>query len=243
MNKLRRIVKYFILECSHFFNNDLNSKIIYYHDIHVDKPYTSMSTPFEVFKSHLKIMKDDGFEVVDKITQTRGQVMICFDDGWRGIYDIKDYLVTNHVPVTVFIAVSLIGKDGYLNVDEIKSLKQKGFNFECHSWSHTNLAMFNDDELEREIKASRYHLENQLGFTINDICFPQGLYSDKVVDYSKRCGYKKLFSSVPGDYYDEIEPDVLRRNLVQFAGKREFKLILHGASKMFSTRILKKHKI
>ena len=63
------------------------SKVIYYHDIHSDKKYTEMSTPIEVFKSHIQIIYDNGYEIVAEITKPFGQIEICFDDGFLGLFE------------------------------------------------------------------------------------------------------------------------------------------------------------
>ena len=55
------------------------SKVIFYHDIHSDKKYTEMSTPIEVFKNHIQIILENGYEIVAEITKPIGQIEICFD--------------------------------------------------------------------------------------------------------------------------------------------------------------------
>ena len=65
--------------------NSRKSKCIFYHDIHSDKQYTDMSTPIELFKKHINIIRASAYEIVSKITKTHGQIEICFDDAFLGL--------------------------------------------------------------------------------------------------------------------------------------------------------------
>lgn len=125
------------------------SKIIYYHDL-FDKlqhrAYTDMATHVEIFKEHLHVISDCGFEIVSGLEKPEGQVLIAFDDGWKGIYDFKDCLAKNRIFPTVSLAVGLVGLDGYLNKEQIKELFFLGFKFASHSWTHQSMTLFNNNE-------------------------------------------------------------------------------------------------
>ena len=60
--------------------------MIFYHDIHAEKRYTDMSTPIELFEKHIQIIHESGYKIVSEITQKHGQIEICFDDAFLGIY-------------------------------------------------------------------------------------------------------------------------------------------------------------
>ena len=59
--------------------------------------------------------------------------------------------------------------------------------------------------------------------------------------YSKDLGYTKQYSSVPGNFKDDIFPDVKRRSLVQHARDKEFLSIIKGGDKFLSYWYLNKH--
>ena len=69
------------------------SRIIYYHDLHRDgeEKYYKYSTPISLFIKHLSIIQELGFEIVNNITQPKAQIMITFDDGYRGIIQFKNF--------------------------------------------------------------------------------------------------------------------------------------------------------
>ena len=237
MRKLLRIVIFWIANMLHH-NHD--SKIIYYHD--VSKVFTDMGTDLETIKRHFEMVKNCGYELVDEITEAKGQVMVCFDDGWAGIYEAKEYFNKICVHPTVFIAVELIGQPGYLTLEQIKQMQNEGFLFEGHSWSHKDLTTFEGKDLRHEIIDSKQEISRLLGKDVTALCFPQGRFSDKVLECSKEAGYSKLYSSIAGGYFDRKEKDgLICRNLVQAVTDREFEYILNSTSKFFVKRTVKLH--
>jgi len=62
-----------IVRIASLFYISKKSKVIFYHDIHSDKKYTDMSTPIELFKKHIKIIRENGYEIVNEITNSQGK--------------------------------------------------------------------------------------------------------------------------------------------------------------------------
>lgn len=218
------------------------SKILYYHDVYDGMKYTGMGTALEMFSRHIKTVRDNGFAIVEKITKPKGEVMIVFDDGFRGIYDTKDFFIRNGLRPTVFLAVSLIGTPGYLSREEILELQEAGFIFQCHTWSHEDLTKFSKEELGRELGEAKRELETLLGKAVDEICFPIGYFSQQVLDECKRYGYKTMYSSIPGNYFDTMFAEGLKtRNLMQYASPRECRLALLGGGKLLKNRYIKMH--
>ncbi len=223
-------IKNLILYCSHLYYKNRQSKIIFYHDVHLNgSSYTDMSTSIIVFKSHVDEIRKNGFEIVKQIKNKESEIQICFDDGFKGIYDNKDYFVNESIFPTIFLAIALIGKEGYLSEDNILELQSLGFNFESHAQSHLNLTSFSDVELKYELEESKKYLENLLQKEITEICFPIGYFSDRVYTFSKQAGYKILHSSIPGNYFQRDWKEVVNRNLVQFFNQKEVKYTIFGA--------------
>lgn len=237
---MRYLCKLFIYWLSFIINRNRGSKIIYYHD--VSKKYTSMGTDLETIRRHVSVVKCQGYDIVPQITERKNQVMVCFDDGWAGIYDAKDFFVENKVFPTVFIAVDLIGKPGYLTLQQIMDLQNEGFLFEGHTWSHRDLTTFDEAGLRHELIDSKVELSRMLGKEVEALCFPQGRFSDKVYQVSIEAGYKKLYSSITGGYYDLLKSkNLICRNLVQSVTDKEFKYILNATSSFFVRRSIKLH--
>lgn len=237
---MREFVRFFILWLSNLFHHNHDSKIIYYHD--VSKKYTDMGTDLETIRRHFEMVRKCSYKFVNGITRQEGQVMVCFDDGWAGLYEAKDFFVENKVFPTVFIAVDLIGKPGYLSLQQIKELQNEGFLFEGHTWSHRDLTTFDDEGLRHEIIDSKEELSRLLGKEVEAICFPRGRFSNKVCQLCVEVGYKKLYSSITGGYNDLLKSkNLICRNLVQSVTDREFGYILNATSRFFVKRSIKLH--
>lgn len=238
---IKSIVRAIALFTYSIINRNRRSKVIYYHDVYHNDKYTDMGTPLELFKQHMEIIAKNRFEVVPQINSDKNQIMICFDDGFRGIWDCRDFFIKNGIKPTIFVAVELIGTDDYLTVEEIKELKQHGFMFESHTYSHINLTKLTIKELEHEIRNSKTKLEELLGFAINDICFPQGYFNDDVIDIANASGYRYLYSSLSGDYSKRFRGNIISRYLVQNCSIRNIKHIILGGGDIFYKRNLRYH--
>jgi peptidoglycan/xylan/chitin deacetylase (PgdA/CDA1 family) len=242
MQKIKQKIKKWILWYSYtFFKNNYKSKIFFYHDVFDRTQYTFMGTPLSMFQKHIQVFQENGFRIVDEIQNPTNEVLICFDDGFHGIYDTKDFFIKNNIKPLVFIAVDLIGKENYLSKEEILELQSYGFQFECHTWSHNDLTKFNNIELEHELLDSKRYLTELLGKEKNSICFPMGYFSEKVTKESLHYGYEKLYTSLPGNYYDDIGEKLFTRNLVQFSSSKEVKYRLLGNSSVLFKKALKQY--
>lgn len=243
LRKLKSIIYSLGLFIGKIIYNNRNSKVLYYHDIHRDNdsPETMMSTPLSLFAQHIRIIRQQGFEVVDVITQPKNQIMLTFDDGYLGIFKNKDFFLNHGLKPTVFIISNRIGTNTFLNADEIIFLKNKGFRFQSHSHTHPDLNLLSIDELEIEMITSKKSLENVARGPVDEICFPKGLFSNEVLATAKKYGYCKLYSSIPGCYYEQNHFNVIYRNLVQFSSNFDFSCILFGGLEIFRKRYTKQH--
>lgn len=226
IEQAKRIIKYLLYLGGYIFYHNRKSKVLYYHDLTLD--YTDMGTSIEDFLSHLKTIKQCGFEIVDTISKKTNQVMIAFDDGWKGLYDNQDVLIKNGIAPTVFIAVELIGKEGYMNKEQILDLISKGFHFECHTWTHTGLPEHKGEDLIHELLDAKNQLENIFNIQITQICFPQGRYSADVINACKSSGFKVMYSSVLGSYFDEYDKCIVRRCFMYGIPNATTRFILEG---------------
>ena len=237
---IKKAVKTLLLWMSFIFKRNKDSKVIYYHDIGVN--YTEMGTPISIFEEHIKAALKSGYTIVKEISSPCNQIMVCFDDGWAGIYDYKDRLIDKGIFPTVFLAVELIGTPGYLSLPQVIELQNQGFVFECHSWSHMDLTTYDEQALDHQISDSKEHLSLLLGKDVRSICFPLGRFSDLIIDKCYKAGYTKLFSSIPGGYFDlPVGKKVICRNLVQHSSTREFVFIINSRSNALFKRAVLRH--
>ncbi|MFD1062576.1 polysaccharide deacetylase family protein [Winogradskyella litorisediminis] len=200
-----------------------------------------MSTPLELFIKHMDILKNE-YVIVKEITKKKGEILICFDDGFKGIYDCKSYFIKNNIKVHIFLISSFIGKENYLNKEQILDLNTySNFTFGAHTDNHVNLGTLNKDEITSELVTCKNKLEDLLSEEITDLCFPRGSFSNKVIALCKEAGYNSLYSSIPGNYFSVIKKDVICRNLVQHDSPSAFKQSLNGAQNILTKKRLKQH--
>jgi hypothetical protein len=201
-----------------------------------------MGTPVETFKKHIDVIKESGFSIEEDITEPNNQIMICFDDGWAGLYEYKELFISQKIFPTIFLAVDLIGKNGYMNLMQVLELQALGFNFECHTWSHCYLPLLDEKQLKHELLDSKKELEQLLHKDIEAICFPRGMFSDRIIDFAIEAGYKKLYSSISGSYYKLLKTKkVICRNLVQYLSPKNLKFTILSESPIMTNRSIKLH--
>lgn len=241
---IKEILRTFIFFIGSIIYQRNNSKIIYYHDIHKDDfpCYTSMSTPLSLFDKHINIIHKKKYKIVDRITNFQKEIVIAFDDGFKGIWDNRSYFINNHIHPTIFIANDLIGTKGYLTKEQILELQQNGFIFQSHTFSHRPLTSLNEAEIDFELKESKCKLEEILSENVSEICFPQGLYNNLIRNKCNEANYTKMYSSIPGDYYEKNADGVIFRYFAQSLSPTQFSLMLKGGMKILRNHYWRLHK-
>jgi len=226
----------------HFYNNK-NSRFIYYHDIYDQHKYSDMATPFELFRNHINLVQKEGYQIVDNITEPQNQLRIMFDDGFRGIYSLKDYFIDKKIQVTVFIITSKIGEQNYLSKKEIVELNQTGyFRFSSHTHSHNSLNTMDSTTIKKDMSLSKEILQDLLGNTVNELCYPRGIFSKQIIQIALSIGFDKQFSSIPFNILKQsISPNVYPRILVQNSKINLLKNQLAGVDEVFYKHYLKQH--
>ncbi len=218
-----------IVRIASLFYISKKSKVIFYHDIHSDKKYTDMSTPIELFKKHIKIIRENGYEIVNEITNSHRQIEICFDDAFLGLYDNIELINEQNISINLFVISSFLEKENHINTEQLIELnKLKQITISSHTKSHKILNCISENETTHELQDSKSELELVISQEISSLCFPEGKFNRYVITNAIKLGYTKPYSSLPGFYIDEFLPNVKRRSLVQFAGEEEFKAILKG---------------
>lgn len=240
--KGKELFRTFVFAISSILWRNKNSKIIYYHDIFSGKRYTKMGTPLNLFKKHIEIALKTGYSITDRICKPTRELSIMLDDGFRGIWECRNYFYQNNIHPTIFIAKDLVGKEGYLNESEIKELDLHGWIFQSHTVSHTNMTCYNQEDLNKQLSESKKYLEKLLHHPITEVCAPQGYFSDTVLECALKNGYTLFYSSIPGDYDEFVlgYSFLKTRNLCQFLTPFQFKLMLLGGYKLLQSRYLEK---
>lgn len=238
---LGSFIRISVIRFASFFCLENRSKAIFYHDIHSLKQYTFDSTPIEKFKKHIEIIRSNGYEIVKEITKPFGQVEISFDDGYLGIYDNIEVIKELNIPIQLFVVSSFLDKDNYINKNQLIFLNTlPQIRISSHTHSHKILNKIASECIKFELFESKRKLEEILKCKINAICFPDGRFNKNVIEESKKIGYTKQYTGIPG-FYNKIT-DLKRRSLIHYlANEKEFKAILKGGDHFLAFWYKMKH--
>lgn len=238
---MRSIVRRVVLQGLSFAVGNNDGKIVFYHDIFKSNKCYDHATSFPLFFSHIQEAKRIGYKHVSGLPVEKKSFHICFDDGFRGILECRRELDSLGIKPTVYIAVDLIGKPGFLTKNEILDLQDEGYDFQSHTWSHEYLPMYDGLALKHELDDSKKWLSDFLQKDVDQVCFPRGLFTQRVYEASLEAGYKYLVSSIPGSINEGVMPHVLPRNLIQNYSAKEFGYVLKGGLSCFKGKYLKRH--
>lgn len=230
----------YLLSSIIYYNRD--SKVIYLHDIHFDIEYATMdvSMPLERFERLVRVVREERFEFVSQITKSKNQIQLCFDDGYRGIWDCREFFYKNSICPTVFIAYNLLDKPNYLKRKELIELQKHGFVFQAHTMNHVALTELDNDELEVELKEAKVNLSELLQHEVTEVCLPIGYYNEKVIMEAQKY-YCNIYSSIPGSYFSRTIGNMICRNLCQGLDEKMITYTLLGGQQIFAKRMLKRH--
>jgi peptidoglycan/xylan/chitin deacetylase (PgdA/CDA1 family) len=236
---LKNLIKYIIILVSFCFRKNKKSKVVYYHD--VTTKYTVDGTPAELIKKHISILKKCGYSFVPTITEKEMQLMLCFDDGWEGLYEHRQLFLDEGIYPTIFIAVELIGKEGYMTKEQLEELVKLGFRLQAHTYSHQDLGVMKDEELKHELYDAKIALEKMFNQPFDEICFPMGRYSDATLKIALESGYKLMYSSLEGGFFDSIDKHFTYRYFLQSIPAWLVKYYVMGFSKVLYNRAYSQH--
>ncbi len=176
-------------------------------------------------------------------------VVLTFDDGYKDIYEIKNYLKSKGIKPTVFVfsepkKISRYELDNdlkFLSKTEIKNLKKAGWEIGSHTATHPNMAKLSDEQILREVKYSKKSLQEELGFPIKYIAYPKGKYNERILEVAKKAGYRLGLSMNDGLITPGINPLVLPRIGVDGTHIfHEFKVLPSPRPALFRS-VIKKH--
>jgi peptidoglycan/xylan/chitin deacetylase (PgdA/CDA1 family) len=125
--------------------------------------------------------------------------VITFDDGHKSdIYYALPLLLKYKAKAIFFITIDFIGKDGYMNWDDIILLHKSGMEIGSHSLTHPHFKDLTKTQINKEFILSKKVIEKKLGFKISSFAFPYGSYTNKAFSLAREAGYKFLYTSKHG---------------------------------------------
>jgi peptidoglycan/xylan/chitin deacetylase (PgdA/CDA1 family) len=120
--------------------------------------------------------------------------------------------LTNNQRITILAQTGFNQEKEYeepqaLQWTQINEMRQY-VDFQSHTLFHPNLPQCNDHEAEKEISKSKEILENEYGFDVYAIAYPNGDYSEREIWLSKKTGYK---CGITVDYgFNTVKTDLFK---------------------------------
>lgn len=156
----------------------------------------------ETFRSQLRVLRSEGWEVVDHATFLAGlddpavlpqrSALLTFDDGYRSmLVTATPILEALAMPAVCFVPTQYIGDCNVWDRDnepdepicdwgELRELGQRGVSIQSHSVSHPDFATLSLDRVLAEVRDSKRHLEEGLDAPVDSFAFPYGATGEDV---------------------------------------------------------------
>lgn len=185
------------------------------------------------FGEQMEFLKENGYRVITldqlldfldfKCQISEKSVVITFDDGWRSLYDfafpiLKDY----DFPATLFVYTDFIGGKNALSWEQISILAENGFDIQCKTKTHRNMAKLKKGEsfeeyfraLEREISQSKELIEKKLRKECKYMAYPYGSTNNLVVALLRKHGYRAAFTVTRGSNPFFVNNYMINRSVI-----------------------------
>lgn len=160
-----------------------------------DKLGINLSVTPEKFASQLDTIKADGYTTITFEDIKTGNIpekpiILTFDDGYKDFYtNAFPELKKRNMKAVSYIITADIGKDEYMNEQDIKAISDYGIEIGSHTISHPDLAKSTEAKATKEITESKKTLEDITGKQIISFCYPSGKYNADVENIVKDAGF------------------------------------------------------
>ena len=163
-----------------------------YHRFNENK-YPSTNIRMEIFKEQMRLIKDLGYEFynpqffIDEFKKPKKEkkILITIDDGFKSFYDEAwPYLKENKIPFILFVSTEPVGKNGYMNWEQIKEIESSNLGIiGHHSHSHDYLIDENEENFVNDIETASKIFKEKIGYVPSIFSYPFGEYSLYMKNY------------------------------------------------------------
>ena len=189
-----------------YYSKDSGVLSLMYHRFNENK-YPSTNIRMEIFDEQMKSIKENGYEFYNpksfldelKEPKNKKKILITIDDGFKSFYDEAwPYLKKNKIPFILFISTEPVGKNGYMDWDEIKEIDKHELGFiGHHSHTHEYLIEFDEAEFVDDIEIASKIFKEKLGYVPPIFSYPFGEYSLFMKNYISK-NFKIAFGQHSG---------------------------------------------
>lgn len=188
--------------------------VLCYHAVSSDWPAQLAVTP-DRFEQQLRLLvrrryRGATFARAATAPPAGKTLAVTFDDGLRSVLDrAAPILRALGLPATVFVPTDRVGGEGPmswpgverwlggpyerelvpLGWDELRTLRDDGWEIASHTRTHARLITLGDAELREELEGSRARLEAELGEPCRTLAYPYGEADERVIEAARVAGY------------------------------------------------------
>ena len=222
-------------------NNRLSSglRILTYHRIAADRgdPFAVSPADFqrqaeELVASGTVVALEEALAQIEQGSAETPRIAMTFDDGTADFYsEALPVLAQYRLPATLYVNPSRVGKDGFVNWDQLRDVLATGIQVGSHSLDHVSLGALEMEEVRRQVHESRQILQDQLGSEVTSLAYPYGTlrdFSRRVKEEVGRAGYRSACTSLNGVNREGADLLELRRTKVEQGDDPIFSWMLRG---------------
>jgi len=149
--------------------------------------------------------------LAQKASPPRNGVVVTFDDGTADHFIYAYPILKNYrIPAILFVITDNIGKEGFLNHEQIRTMQQSGIAFGSHTARHAYLPSLTLENIRRELVESKRSLEG-LGVRVEFLSYPAGGFTPDVAEAARTSGYRAACTTNRGMTRFPIDRWALRR--------------------------------
>lgn len=175
------------------------------------------------FKEHFDNITYTQFDNFMKTGEKAGEkpgIILTFDDGFADNYTVAKPILEKYGFTGFFMVSSdLIGKEKYMNAEQLKELLANGHTITCHTATHYRTKPDDgDDMLYYQIILSKYKLEAILGCPVNIFTWVGGeeeFYTKKAQELIIKTGYSYGFMTNSAPVLKDTDPFLVQRTNIE----------------------------
>ncbi|MBP7652399.1 polysaccharide deacetylase family protein [Candidatus Dependentiae bacterium] len=196
-----------------------NNTVLMYHRVNDYDSFIpeikSLSVNIDIFKSQIEylIKKKFNFLTFSDYSElyklkklNKRDICLTFDDGWEDNYQfVFPFLKKNNICATFFVVSGYVDsletlpawrnfkypeKHRFMKTDQIREMIEYGMEIGGHTVNHIKLNSENEEVFKKEIIESKKFFEDTFKITVKTFSYPHGIYSDNIIDFLKKCGFK-----------------------------------------------------
>lgn len=162
-----------------------------------DKVGNNLSVSPAIFAQQLQTLKTAGYQTINFNQLASGEnlpakpIILTFDDGYADAFTSALPALKKEGMTGVFYVVSqFLDKPNYLTSQQVKELAQAGMQIGSHTVSHGNLASMTLARQRQQLTESQAVLEQLIGQSVLDFCYPSGQYNQQTIQLLTEIGYR-----------------------------------------------------